>query len=421
MGRALRLHPRAAARGQTAWEDMMKCVLHIGTEKTATTLLQTWLYENEAALSAQGVAMSRVMNTPNNRKLATFAQGGIDDYLRMRGVHDDAGREAFFRGFPEAMDAEIRAKAAAGHHTFLITSEHFHSRLQGPQQVARVREILAPYFDEFRVVCYFREQSKKRTSLYSTGLRNTSGQTIEEFQQGVGLNHHAYNYLVLFRKWEDVFGHAALVARLFESSALEQGDIRRDFLNHALPGVDPEALNFDKSSANVSLSADEALLYQRINAARPQFIGKVLDPTPGTVKHLVSQMPFLDQSEALRDGRQEAFYDLFNDSNIAFFERYFGEARNLFKRPKAHDGDADDTPKYASKDLAEFAARLMDFNNLVVLREEEVTVLANLAQRLHDAGAISAQEAITLLSIAQRARPDGEEIAARIDALWPQK
>ncbi|MEL6647753.1 MAG: hypothetical protein AAFQ05_08615, partial [Pseudomonadota bacterium] len=151
----------------------MKCVLHIGTEKTATTLLQNWLYDNEAALSAQGVALSQVMNAPNNRKLVTYAQGGIDDYLKMRGIHDEAARQVFFRGFPEAMDAEIRAKAQSGHHTFLITSEHFHSRLQGPQQVARVREILAPYFDEFRIVCYFREQSKKRTSLYSTGLRNT--------------------------------------------------------------------------------------------------------------------------------------------------------------------------------------------------------------------------------------------------------
>ncbi|MEO0750426.1 MAG: hypothetical protein AAFY25_01350 [Pseudomonadota bacterium] len=406
--------------GGTAQEQLMKCVLHIGTEKTATTLLQRWVYDNEAALSAQGVALSRVMDFPNNRKLVSFAQGGLDDYLKMRGVHDAEARAAFFEGFARQLADEIYEKAR-DHDTFLITSEHFHSRLLGPAQVARVREVLEPYFDEFRVICYFREQSQKRTSLYSTGLRVSTGQTITEFQNAAGPKTHAYNYLTFFRKWEDAFGKEALVPRLFAKGALTGGDIRRDFLAHALPNVAAEALSFETATANEALSADEAALFQKINAARPQFIGKTLDPTPGVVKHMVEGLDFLDRSEGIYDPRQEAMYEAFNASNIAFFERYFGEARNLFERPKAQGQDGLDAPKYSASDLAQFAERLMVLKNLVVVREEEVTLLADLANRLHSAGTISAAEAIALLSLAQRARPGGEAIAQKIEELWSRE
>ena len=33
----------------------MKCILHIGTEKTGTTLLQNWLYDNKEKLSQVGI------------------------------------------------------------------------------------------------------------------------------------------------------------------------------------------------------------------------------------------------------------------------------------------------------------------------------------------------------------------------------
>jgi hypothetical protein len=58
----------------------MKCILHIGTEKTATTLLQNWIYENEAGLAKAGIALTRSAGAPNNRKLVSAHQREIDDY-----------------------------------------------------------------------------------------------------------------------------------------------------------------------------------------------------------------------------------------------------------------------------------------------------------------------------------------------------
>ncbi|MEL6121862.1 MAG: hypothetical protein AAFR49_19585, partial [Pseudomonadota bacterium] len=112
----------------------MKCVLHIGTEKTGTTLLQRWLYENEAALSDQGVALSQSMGQPNNRRFVAYAHGGIDDYLKSKSIFTEDERAAFFEGY-KAQLAEEFARKSKEHHTFLITSEHFHSRLISGKQV----------------------------------------------------------------------------------------------------------------------------------------------------------------------------------------------------------------------------------------------------------------------------------------------
>ena len=77
----------------------MDCVLHIGTEKTATTLLQSWLYSNREALSAQGVFLSSVLKEGNNRKLVSYFQPQTDDWLRRQHIATEADKTAFFDGF----------------------------------------------------------------------------------------------------------------------------------------------------------------------------------------------------------------------------------------------------------------------------------------------------------------------------------
>lgn len=398
----------------------MKCVLHIGTEKTGTTLLQHWLYENEAALSAQGVALSQIMGRPNNRRFVAYVHGGIDDYLRSKVIFTDAERTAFFDGYAEQL-ADAFARQSKTHHTVVITSEHFHSRLISRKQVQRVQETLSPFFDEFRVVCYFREQSRKRTSLYSTGLRSGGGATLEDFHKHKSPDSHYYNYLTSFRKWEDAFGIDALVPRIYDHDFLEEGDIRHDFLKHALPEVDPTGLEYQSQQANMSLSHDEACLLQAVNSARAKRIGRIQDPLPGVLNNVVSQLPGLDRSAPIHDPRQTDMYVAFDASNRAFFKRYFGRDDNLFKPPQPVAPPADDTPKYTLEDLVELTRAVATRRNLVVVTENEVNVLKDLAERLHASGEISPSEAIALLSVAQRVRRKDKKISDQIEALWPDR
>jgi hypothetical protein len=394
----------------------MKCVLHIGTEKTATTFLQDWLYDNEDALSAQGVALTRSADHPVNRKLVSNVQNGFDDYTRMHGLHSEEDRQAFFSGFEEELSAEIWQKAN-DHHTVLFTSEHFHSRLGSVKQLQKLKTFLDQFFEEIRVVCYFREQSSLRTSLYSTGLRVSTDQPITEFFSQATTKSHYFNYLLFFSKWEEVFSKEALVPRLFLPDHLLEGDIRLDFLASALPDVDPSALNYATERANEALSADEALLFQKINAARPQFIGKLRDPTGPMVRSLVARRDFIDHNTKIADPRQEAMYEEFNDVNIEFHERYFGEARNPFPRPDPVTIEEEKGSSLRVADVADLLEKILSMNGFLYVGKEEVDSLAILANRLLREKAISNEDAIMLLGLANRARPKGEGIKARIEDL----
>ena len=57
----------------------MKCLLHIGREKTATTLLQDWLYVNQEVYSRHKVYLSEMLENTNNLAFPSYFQNHLDD------------------------------------------------------------------------------------------------------------------------------------------------------------------------------------------------------------------------------------------------------------------------------------------------------------------------------------------------------
>lgn len=394
----------------------MRCILHIGTEKTATTLLQEWLYHNFDQLSAQGVALTKSAGFQNNRMLVSYFQSVPDEYLKGRDVHNKQEKQAYFANFEKKFAAEI-SKLEKNHTACLFTSEHFHSRLVSIDEIQRLKDFLARFFDDITVLCYFREQSKVRTSLYSTGLKVNFDGSIHEFQDQATPQSHFFNYLTFFRKWEKAFGMGALRPRLFHQDQMVEGDIRKDLLATALPEVNPDILNYDHHSSNESLSADEAVLYRTVNTKRKRFVGKYVDPTPALFKSAVRGLPMLDLKTGILDSRQVDMYEAFHESNVAFFARYFGREENLFPRPRDAGESAGGEKRFDINDMAELLSSILSVNRLVGIEGSEINFLIGLTNRLHAAGQISNQEAIGLLKIANRGRPEGPAILAKIDQL----
>jgi len=86
----------------------VKCILHLGTEKTGSTLLQKWLYENEVTLSNRGVALTKTARFPSNTLLPLYFKGQIDDTLQRQGIFTEKERVDFFSGFLDRLRAKIR-------------------------------------------------------------------------------------------------------------------------------------------------------------------------------------------------------------------------------------------------------------------------------------------------------------------------
>lgn len=378
----------------------MKCILHIGTEKTGTTLLQEWLYDNRQALSAQGIALTRSAGAPNNRKLAASVMKEPDDFFRQHGLLEADKATAFFGAFREAFVTEVRVLAET-HDTLVLTSEHFHSRLADPEEIAALKALLAPLVDEITVLCYFREQSEVRRSLYSTALWvGVSTGPIENFQRSNGEQDPYYNYDLMFGKWAEVFGQDALRPRLYGRPHFEGGDIRRDFLAQLGRDVDADALSWEVTAANTSFGRLKSIIARALNIAQPQYVKERHNETRQRLMARIATAEALNTGP-LTDGGQMEFHARFDASNRRFAQRFLGRAGNPFPVPA-------DTPP--SPGEAEIEAALLEGMQavfarpgLVVIGKEEARRMRDIALRLHKDGKV--HDARFLLRMAVRAVP----------------
>ena len=63
------------------------------------------------------------------------------------------------------MSLEIKeAKSKKNFKAFIITSEHFHSRLKTVEELSKLKYFLDKHFKQIKIICYLREQS----SLFSS-------------------------------------------------------------------------------------------------------------------------------------------------------------------------------------------------------------------------------------------------------------
>lgn len=395
----------------------MKCVLHIGTEKTGTTLIQNWLYLNRSRLSQQGVAQTVSAGTPNNRMLVAYFQSHFDEFFRFNRIRTWAERDSFFARFEETFRSEIETLAQE-HDRVILTSEHFHSRLIQQDDILKVAAFLKPMFSELKILCYFREQSEVRKSLYSTALRDGNALPLEEFQKNTGVGDHYYNYNLMFSKWDRAFGRDALMPVIYDRARFPEGDIRHDFLARAAPEVDPGGLEFEMPKMNESFARFQATFARAINAAQPVFQADQYNTLRSRSVQIVERSESL-RSVPLRDGRQRQFHDMFSVANEKFSEKFFGRKENPFPKVDGSDPD-EDGPCLSLKEFDEIVVpaieRLFSMNGLVQLEGNEIDRLRDLAVRLYGSDD-GKEDALLLMRIAQRARPTGGKIRAQL-AAW---
>lgn len=397
----------------------MKLVLHIGTEKTGTTLLQDWLYANKTALSAQGVFLSAVMGQTNNRKIVSYFQTSFDDFTRRNKIHSQAEKAAYFEGFEAEVRAEIKA-GAAEHHTMVITSEHFHSRLCDRKEIQALAAFLKEQFSEVKVLCYFREQASMRESLYSTGLKVSEGRPLELFHADAGSQSYYYNFLQIATRWSEAFGQENMDFRIYDRARFCEQDIRKDFLAALPEAVDQATLSFDRSSANESLSLLQGRMLQVINRNIPFWNTKAgVNPANGFFKGLVARCKGLSHGQ-IRDRDSLAFSKRFAASNREFLERFMPGEKGFADvvQPSVVQSGALKDESLPLEVVADVVEEITDvFTTAVgirILLNEDAVVLRDLALKYDSGAALERHEALALMRLAQRVRPWGPVITEKI-------
>lgn len=313
----------------------MKVILHIGAEKTGSTALQEFLYANREQLLKSGLALLDCINAPNNLKLVGYCKAPDDlsyGYFIDLGFRKLEDKTAFYANFQKEFSEEISSLPKSVH-TVIITSEHFHSQLYDKNEIIRLKNFLDRYFSDVQIICYLREQYSLARSFYSTAIKHGYAVAFEDFLTGATLDNDYYNHLNSMEKWSGVFGFKNILARVYERKYLIKNDIRQDFLSIALEQLDNKPFDFSYYRPNRSLGLIGAQLGMRINSrlSRHNDAGRV-----DTFRYAILDM--LEKTRISKIGeisssRSGEIFNIFEDSNRVFAEKYLGMNKNPFSVP----------------------------------------------------------------------------------------
>lgn len=390
----------------------MRLVLHIGTEKTGTTLLQEWLYHNRDALSEAGYFLSQKIGKPCNRDIVSFFRTKPDDFWNRHNLRSPADKHRFFANFLENFSDEIRM-ASTTHHTAIISSEHFHSRLVDEEDIAEFFSFARTLFDNIRILCYLRPQWAVRKSLYSTGLKAGTTVELNDFDADLSAENVYYNYHRLYHRWGDCFGFDALDFRIYDRSEFKSHDLRLDFLSAigCVEGYENLDFTVDSSNESVSLLLGHALI--GINKAIPLFADGGIDFRNLFFKSIVMGVEEIRTGDFF-DTKAQEIYEIFRESNSRLAIEAFGRDQ-LFPAPSV---EINRERMYSTREVSAMIEALAhDFTihaSKQILFDEDANVLRDVALKRETNKPVSKAEGMQLMKIAARARPSGDFIRRKL-------
>lgn len=337
--------------GDSPWREQLRCVLHIGTEKTGTTFIQNCLHRNVEALRKEGFYVLKSFGAPNNWFIPAYFRQAPSDFWTWQGIRTQAEKDRFFQTFAKDFERELRA--AEGCHTFLITSEHFHSRLLVADELRALKRFLSSYFDEIIVLCYFREQSQMAVSLYSTNVKLEATVDLATFIEDVNPSNYYFNFVAIADNWAGIFGLKNCKFRLYKD------DIWNDFLDAI--GTEPDRIYM--TDVNVAKNESLSLLHATLFMAVNQRIGfwKEIDGrlVPNQANRRVKEalrkkVPSLGRVRCLAQGK---IYEMFLEQNQVFFEKYIpGQLR--FEPPNVEGADLSESVR--PEQVAKIAVKVLE-------------------------------------------------------------
>lgn len=329
----------------------MKCFLHIGTEKTATTTIQAFFHANRLKLLEKGFIYTKSAGIGNNQALAVAAYDiqKRDLYTRRRGIDSDGKMLAFQQKVIDNLKQEIH-EASTKANTIIFSSEHIQSRLTRISEISRLKAILCDLgVTEATIIIYLRRPADIANSLFSTAIK-CGDDSLEqppppEHPYYANVCHHK-NTLI---KFSSVFGRSAMVPKIFEKNEFVNHSIIDD-INTAI-GIPGNTEYFIPANRNESLSPLGVKLLQRLNKDIPALAENQPNPLRANLVAYFSRY-FSDSKYVMPRSLYEAYDEAFKVSNDWVREEYFPGKESLFSQSIPKESHID----FSEVDLDRIAA-----------------------------------------------------------------
>jgi hypothetical protein len=316
----------------------MEAIIHIGTEKTGTTSLQEYLLLNESLLEKNDIYLSQSSGLPNNRSLVAYAMNycSMDDFFCHRNIKSGSEKNRFDEEFLVNFHKEMKTLLNKAK-IVIFSSEHFSSRLTSIEEIAKLKSLLAIYFDTFKVVCYLRPQFDLAVSHYSTALRIGEPRSVLEYiHQECQLDNYYYDYPTMINLWCCVFNEESLYLRSFDKKLLKNNSLYDDFFHtiNILNFLDPNVSLPRNKNASLNGIGQRLLMHYNCLPHRIDLKNKGIAKADSVVK-LLEELYSGPAPEVSNELKEEKF-EIFKKSNLVLMNKYNIDGLNTLKKCKAH-------------------------------------------------------------------------------------
>ena len=376
----------------------MKLLLHIGTEKTATTTLQRYFYENRVNYNKSGTHIITSLGCGNNRALVSVAMNNdrFDDYHTNKNIFSIKDKDVHNKKIMDAFELEL-TQLDTNIDKVVITSEHFQSRLTSDEEVEKLKSILDKYFDEIFVFVYVRPQIEVIQSLYSTILKSGG---VVDFSGFINNNPNNmkeyYDYEGLLTRWRRSFGKDKITLRVFDKRSFKDGDIISDICDV----MSIEKFNTVEHSLNESLIPIAQEVIRQCNT-NPTIFKKMLR------EQVLSDNNSYGKGQTLSANQAKDFQNKFNDANNQLALEWL-QRDSLFNinYDKYEEGNKiEDSTKTILSTLIANTNKLLN-SEIDLIRDVAISIEKTCPD-----------QAESLLEIAMKHRPNGKFIKKKLEAL----
>lgn len=239
----------------------MRCVLHIGTEKTGSKTVQRFLFQNRQRLARRRILVPAATSLGNaiGLPLMAYDPDRFDDLTGQLDISAEAELLQFQRHLKASLALELQLQKPS---SAVFSSEHLQSRLTKLSEIERLRDgLMSLGFNDFKVVVYLRRPADLANSLFSTALRAAHDMSVLPTPE------HGYvrilcDHRATIIRWTSVFGQAAIRPRLFANEEFVNSSLVDDFA--AASSITMEGLR-RPVAVNTALSMPAATLLRRVN------------------------------------------------------------------------------------------------------------------------------------------------------------
>ena len=361
----------------------MKAVIHIGSHKTGTSTIQSFLETNRNSLKKQGIYVPKGRYFNWAKQVELLVAAAIPDAWHSRPILSHCGHYQCARVFKRkfsAIDQEKiwkrfwRENKVNCNQDDLVVFSCEELGILTSGEIEKLKKLMKSLFDDVTIVLYLRRQPEFLISFYNTRVRGGLLWNFSDYlDQPEEDSNLAYHEIV--KRWS-IFGKDKLKIRVFDKREFHGNDLLSDFANAV--GFDMRGL---ERVANQNLSIDSGsveflrLLNSHIPATYDQW---TLNPIRLQLRKCFDAMESDRKAYYLNRRDAQRIIDQFREGNDWVAREYLGREKLFSDDVSMYPEEVASPHNLTLEKCAEITASLWNERCQQIVREKKKRVFYHL-------------------------------------------